>query len=250
MTDTDPLPSGHEQGGGVALYSTTYEPSNFATRYWFEVIASLFILVVALGALVSSSYNVAGGSLLYPSLISYLTCFTLTSLLLNRQGVRFLDKVLISGLSMVSGVILFEIVYHYGFGVSSLGSFLTYDLTFLGNQSANGYFSLDWYLLIFSSLFVARRYMAFNKPLVGVASFGAIVMFAWIGSGYPQLFDPPWVANYAPIYQTFHVVYSSPNMIARYAMLFNGIAKIICIIPALFFYKSSGRTGGEDPGQS
>jgi hypothetical protein len=209
--------------------------SSVAKFYWFELIASLFILAVSIYALITSSYNVAGSSLLYPSLICYLACFTLTSFFLHRQGAPFLDRLLVSVLSMLSGIILFEIVYHYGFGIPNLNGFLTHELTFLGNQSANGYFSLDWYLLIFSSLFVARRYMAFNIPLVALSFFGAIVMFAWIGSGYPQLFDPPWVANYAPIYQTFHVVYSSQNMIAQYARYFNGVAKIISIIPALFF---------------
>jgi hypothetical protein len=181
---------------------------------------------------------VAGNSLLYPSLICYLACFTLTSFFLKRQGVRFLDRLLISVMSTVSGIILFEIVYHYGFGIPSLDYFFTHELTFLGNQSANGYFSLDWYLLIFLSLFIARRYMALNIALVAVVFLGAIVMFAWIGSGYPQFFNPPWVANYSPIYQTFHVVYSSPKMISEYARYFNGIAKIISIIPAFLFYKA------------
>lgn len=138
---------------------------------------------------------------------------------------------------MVSGIVLFEIVYHYGFGIPSLHDFLTFELTFLGNQSANGYFSLDWYLLIFASLFIARKYMALNKALLAVTFFGAIVMFAWIGSGFPQLFNPPWTADYLPVYRTFHVVYSSPGMIIQYAQFFNGIAKIISVIPALFFNK-------------
>src|SRR6266850_6567567 len=216
--------------GAKAFFVEPHDAPSIARYYWFELITSLFILAVTLFALGSSSYNVAGSSLLYPSLICYLACFTLTSFFLKRQGVQFLDRLFISVLTMVSGIILFEIVYHYGFGIHSLDYFVTHELTFLGNQSANGYFSLDWYLLIFSSLFVARRYMAFNKPLVALAFFGAIVMFAWIGSGYPQLFDPPWVADYAPIYQTFHVVYSSQNIIAQYARYYNSIAKIISIV--------------------
>ena len=239
MRQPDISISGHSRQSDAALFVKPIDAASFARFYWFELMASLVILAVALYALVLGSYNVAGTSLLYPSVICYLVCFTLTSCFLNRQGVRFLDRLFISVLSMISGIILFEIVYHYGFGIPNLNDFLTHELTFLGNQSANGYFSLDWYLLIFSSLFVARKYMAFSKPLVALASFGAIVMFAWIGSGYPQLFDPPWVANYAPIYQTFHVVYSSQNMIAEYARYFNGIAKIVSIIPAFLFYRAS-----------
>jgi hypothetical protein len=224
--------------GVRAFFVGPHDISSVARFYWFEVITSFFIFAVALYALVSSSYNVPGSSLLYPSLICYLACFTLTSSFLKRQGVQFLDRLFISVLSMVSGIILFEIVYHYGFGIPSLDYFWTHELTFLGNQSANGYFSLDWYLLIFSSLFVARKYMAFNIPLFALALLSAIVMFAWIGSGYPQLFDPPWFANYLPIYKTFHVAYSSPNMIDQYARYFNGFAKIISIIPAFLFYKA------------
>jgi hypothetical protein len=225
--------------GVMAFFDQVDDPSSIARFYLFELIAVAFILAIASYALVSNSYNVAGSGLLYPSLMCYLACFTLTSFFLKRQGARFLDRLLISVLSMVSGIILFEIVYHYGFGVPSFDYFFAHDLAFLGNQSANGYFSLDWYLLIFSSLFVARKYMAMNLPFFALVLIGGIVMFAWIGSGYPQLFNPPWVADYLPIYHTFHVVYSSPSMIVQYARYYNGVAKIISIIPALLFYKTA-----------
>ena len=140
-------------------------------------------------------------------------------------------------LSMVAGIVLLEIVYHYGFGIPGLHAFLKYELLFFGNQSANGYFELDWYLLILSTLFIGRKYMAFNKPLIVIVVAGAAIMLAWIGSGYPQVFSPPYVAAYDPL----NIKYSSPAMIITYGQFFSGIAKIIAVIPAFFFNKQIKR---------
>lgn len=203
-------------------------------QYWFELILGLGIAGISLYSLFSHSSYVAVG-LLYASLISYLLCFTLTSFFLNRQNVKFLDRMFLSILSMLAGIILFEIVYHYGFGISQAQ--LIKDFTFLGNGTAQGSFPLDWYLLIFVSIFIGRKYMTFNKSLIVLTLFGAVAMFVWIGSGYPQSFDPPWTANYLPIYQTFHVVYTTSNMIVQYASFFTDISKTIAIIPAFFFNK-------------
>lgn len=200
----------------------------------FEIILAFGIASVSLYSLFSDSYYVSTG-LLYASLIAYLLCFTLTSFFLNRQGLKFFDRIFYSLLSMLAGIVLFEIVYHYGFGISQAQ--ITKDFTFLGNGSGNGFFPLDWYLLIFASIFIGRKYMALNRSLFFMILFGAIVMFVWIGSGYPQNFDPPWTANYLPIYQIFHVVYTTPNMIVECARFFNDLAKTIAIIPAFFFNK-------------
>jgi hypothetical protein len=135
---------------------------------------------------------------------------------------------------MIAGIILFEIVYHYGFGLSP--GQLQAELTYFGNSPANQ-FPLIWYLLIFASLFIGRKYMAPNVPLVLMAIYGALVMFFWIGMGYPQTFTPPWTANYLPVYSTFNVNYTGPQMIVNYAIVFNWLSKGIAVIPALFFNK-------------
>jgi len=202
-------------------------------RYWLELTLGLGIIGISLHALLSHSYQLIGATL-YASVICYSLCFTLTLFFLHRQNVKFLDRIAYSILSMLSGIIFFEFAYHYGFGISIAQ--LSKDFSFLSN---NGWvsFPLDWYLLVLVPLFIGRKYMAVNKSLIVYTLASAIVMFGWIGSGYPQDFPPPWTANYAPIYEAFHVVYSSSAMIVEYSQLFNSFSKLIAVVPAFFFNK-------------
>jgi hypothetical protein len=202
-------------------------------QYWLELTIGLIVIGLLTYALVFGLYRI-NGALKYDSAIFYLVCFGFTSFFLNRQGAKFLDRLFFSILSMLAGVVLFEIVYHYGFGISQAQ--LVSDFSFLGNSGSG--FPLDWYLLIFASLFVGRKYMGLNKSLLAISAFGAVVMFLWIGSGYPQTFNPPWIANYLPIYSTFHISYSGPAMIIHYAEFYNWITKPIAVIPAFFFNKN------------
>jgi hypothetical protein len=210
-------------------------------RYWFELSLGFVIFCFLIYSIVSSSYTVGKGALLDASAISYLLCFTLTSFFLNRQQVKFPVRAFYSVASTLAGIVLYEIVYHYAFGITRAE--LIKDFTFLGNESGNGYFSLDWYLLIFLTIFIGVKYMAFNKPLLVLVLFDAIVMLAWIGIGYPQAFNPPWTASYSPVYRMFDVVYRSQSMILSYARIFNSLSKSIAVIPAFFFNKKLARSG-------
>lgn len=212
--------------------------STHLPRYWLELILGSVVIGLLGYSSLSGSYRFDEKSLLYSSAISYLLCFALTSFFLNRQGAKFLDRFFLSTLSMLSGIVLFEIVYHYGFGISQAQ--LVSDFTYFGNAFSDGFFPLIWYLLIFVSLFIGRKYMHFNKSLAFLCVIGGVIMFLWIGSNYPQAFSPPWVATYLPIYYTFHVSYSSPSMILQYAKFYNSVAKLIAVIPAFFFNKKLG----------
>jgi hypothetical protein len=203
-------------------------------RYFLELIIGLVVIGLFGYALATGGYWLYG-ALKYSSVIAYLVCFDLTAFFLNRQGAKLLDRIFLSILSTLAGIVLFEIIYHYGFGISS--SLLIMDLSYLGNAAQNGSFPLDWYLLIFACLFIGRKYMHLNKSLLALCAFGAVAMFFWIGSGYPQTFSPPWTATYLPVYYTLHVTYTSPQMIVSYAEFFNWITKPIAIIPAFFFNK-------------
>jgi hypothetical protein len=205
-------------------------------KYWFELILGGAIIGVLLYAALSGEFTVAGGALTYPSLVFYVLCFALTSFFLNRQGLKFLDRIFYCFAAMASGIVLFELVYHYAYGVLSFSDFLHYELFFFGNQSANGYFSLDWYLIILVVPFIGWRYMAINKILISVIVFSALVMFFWVATGYPQFLYP----QYFPAYNVLINVIQKGNtaQIKFYGELFNGLAKIIAIIPALLFNRS------------
>ncbi|SRR5579863_9870615 len=206
-------------------------------RYWFELALGTIIVGFFLYALATLRFLVQGGEFTFPSLICYLLCFALTSFFLNRQGLKFRERIFYCFATMLAGIALFEIVYHYAFGIPSLANFLHYQLFFFGNQSANGYFSLNWYLVILVVPFIGLKYMKFkwNWLLYGVVIFSALVMFLWIASGYPQYFQP----QYFPAYRILIKGIQRGNyaQIEIYGALFNGFAKIIAVIPALLFNK-------------
>jgi hypothetical protein len=205
-------------------------------KYWFELILGLAIIGILLYAIITLRFTVAGEEFTFPSLVSYALCFDLTSFFLNRRGLKFLDRIFYCFAAMASGIVLFELVYHYAYGVLSFQNFLHYQLFFFGNQSANGYFSLDWYLIILVVPFIGWKYMKINKLLLGVILFSGIVMFFWMATGYPQFNYP---AETFPAYRPLIDVIQRGNasQIRSYGELFNGLAKIIAIIPALLFNK-------------
>ena len=202
-------------------------------KYWFELILGLAIVGLLVYSALTGQFTVAGGAFTYPSLVSYTLCFVLTSFFLNRQGLKFLERIFYCFAAMASGIVLFELVYHYAYGVSSFHSFLHYELFFFGNQSANGYFSLDWYLIILVVPFIGWKYMKLNRTLIAVIIFSAVVMFFWIATGYPQFLYPQWFPSYGPYIDIIQK--GNTNQIVFYGELFNGVAKIIAIIPALLF---------------
>jgi hypothetical protein len=204
-------------------------------KYWFEFLLGLGIIGALIYAAVERQFTVAGGALSYASLVFYVLCFALTSFFLNRQGLKFLERIFYCFAAMASGIVLFELVYHYAYGVTSFQDWLHYELFFLGNQSANGYFSLDWYLIILVVPFIGWKYMKVNKTLIAVVIFSAVVIFFWVATGYPQFLYPQWFPSYGRLVDIIQK--GNTNQIVFYGELFNGLAKIIAIIPALLFNK-------------
>ncbi len=204
-------------------------------KYCFELVLGLVIIGALLYAAAERQFTVAGGALSYASLVFYSLCFALTSFFLNRQGLRFLERIFYCFAAMASGIVLFELVYHYAYGVLSFNDFLHYELFFFGNQSANGYFSLDWYLIILVVPFIGWKYMRVSKTLIAVIIFSSAVMFFWVATGYPQFLYPQWFPSYGPFIDIIQK--GNTNQIVFFGELFNGPAKIIAIIPALLFNK-------------
>jgi hypothetical protein len=204
-------------------------------KYWLELILGLAVVGILINGAVAGQFTVAGGAFTYPSLVSYSLCFVLTSFFLNRQGLKLLERIFYCFAAMASGIVLFELVYHYAYGVTSLHHFLHYELFFLGNQSANGYFSLDWYLIILVVPFIGWKYMKFNRLLLAVIVFSAVVMFFWVATGYPQFLYPQDYPSHGPYIDLIQK--GNTMQIISYGKWFNGIAKIIAVIPALFFNK-------------
>ena len=206
-------------------------------RYWLEIILGAVLLALSLNWVVSRSYYFMGG-FTYPSLIAYGSAFILTSYFLNRQEVGIFDRIMYSLATMASGIVLLEIIYHYGFGITS--SLVLQNMSSLGLDSGNGAFPLDWFVIIFLIPFIGRRHMGFNWPLVALVAFGAVVMFGWISIGYPQFPWPQWWPAYNVYFTNVIPTVNGKGVtssIVLYGEIFSGMAKSISVIPALFFNK-------------
>ncbi len=210
---------------------------NLLRKYWLESILGASLFAVFLYAALFGTYFV-NGAFSYNSLIHYGSCFILASYFLNRQGVKVADRILYSLAIMASGIVLYEIVYHYGFGISY--SILVQNATFFGLDSNGTAFSLDWFVIIFVIPFAWRQYMSLgNWSLLILVTFEALVMFAWISTGYPQFQYPSWWPAYKVLFDVIPVVNGTPSSssILFYGGLFGELAKTISVIPAFFFNK-------------
>jgi len=204
--------------------------------YWLELSLSGAMIGFTVYALISTSYFVTG-EFSYNSLIHYGSCFVLASFFLNRQRVAIIDRVLYSLAIMASGIVLYEIVYHYGFAISP--SIVMQNASFFGLDSGNGTFPLDWFAIILVIPFAWRQYMRLNKSLVILIIAETIVMLGWISIGYPQPQFPTWPPAHSPIFHLIPLVNGTPDIGSTifYGMLFSGMAKTISVIPAFLFNK-------------
>lgn len=224
------------------MLSGKYLSKNLNSRssireYWFELILGGLLVILLIYSLLSSSHYFSRG-FSYNSLLHYGACFVIASFFLKRQKVNFVDRMFYSLATMASGIVLYEIVYHYGFGVSF--SMLAHDASYFVLAAGNGYFCLDWFLIIFLIPFAWRKYMNLNNKLLWILiSFEAIVMLLWVGIGYPQYPFPSWWPAYEPLFNVIPLVNGTGNTasIIFYGGVFSALAKTISVIPAFFFNK-------------
>src|SRR5579885_1608284 len=222
----------HEQ-----TVSASPSMSRIVERYWLELILGILLIVFSLNWAISRSYYFNGG-FTYPSLIAYGACFLLTCYFLNRQGVGIFDRVMYSLAAMASGIVLLEIVYHYGYGITS--TLVLQNMSSLGLDSGNGAFPLVWFVIIFLIPFIGRRYMKLNWPLLGLVASGAVVMFGWISIGYPQFPWPQWWPAYNVYFTNVIATVNGKGVtssVVFYGELFRRMTKSISVIPAFFFNK-------------
>jgi hypothetical protein len=98
---------------------------------------------------------------------------------------------LISLVTMFSGVILYEIVYHYGFGLSPLvGDLTTFDIQFV--SSVHPQFPLLFASVVVCAPLLSWKYISINRPFLIVLSASIALFFVWIIIGYPQYTNPTW----------------------------------------------------------
>jgi hypothetical protein len=218
----------------LSVKSSTITP--LLRLYWLELIVGVAIVAIVAYEALSRSYYFNGNFAIH-SLVTYAACFALCSFFLNRQKVEMADRVLYSLATMAAGIVLYEIVYHYGFGITS--TILLRDVTYFGLDAANGYFPLVWFLIIIAIPFLGRRYMKMNKSLIAIIAFEASVISLWLSIGYPQPVYPSWFPAHSPVLNLIPYSNGVPdtNSIVLYGTLFANMAKVISVIPAFFFNK-------------
>jgi hypothetical protein len=180
-------------------------------------------------------------ALLLASELAYASCFFLTLSFLIYRNADVLESLLISFVTMFSGVILYEIVYHYGFGLGPLiGDLTTFDIQFV--SSVHPQFPLLFASVVVCAPLLAWEYMSMNRPFLIVLSVSIALFFVWIIIGYPQFQNPSWWPTQKIIIWVFPKSYiNAPTPEAQEAIesagfWLNSFTKLLAVAPAFLFY--------------
>ena len=167
------------------------------------------------------------------SAIAYSLCFVLTMLFL-RGRTRLFDRLMISAATTLSGVSLYEIAWHYSWGLNGLLE----DLSALRLGFGGDAFPI--YLATFLVLlpFLARQYMRINR-LFFITSGVSIGMFViWIGIGFPQFWC---VCASKPVFSFLLPSVLKPDgwlseaSVEPIGYAMNSLTKLLAVVPAFLF---------------
>jgi hypothetical protein len=217
-----------------------------------------FVGVIVLSVVVAAANGsfVVTGKALAASLMGFSLCYLITSRnLRGREGVGA-ERMFIALATMVSGVWLYEIAYHYAWGASARA--LWRDLTWLSvNTPRSGSpYPLAWSLLMVSLAFVGARHMRVNRWFLLTAVLSLVTFALWLATGFPNYFNPQWWPSKNPSIGLIPLSYRHPTigsseaaLVAFWGGVFNSATKIlVSILPATLFLGARGRvtetTGG------
>lgn len=156
------------------------------------------LLVMAGLDVVSTAEVIAGatlvGHVLWVSPSAFSTLFIAVSILLRRRGVQPAEVFLVSLLTVVSYIWLYELSYFLGFWVDFAALFKVFPN--LGNVSLGTQTTAAAYQVVASDLLyispglVGLKYMRVNVPFVLFFSVYIVAFLAWVFIGYPQTTFP------------------------------------------------------------
>ena len=213
-----------------------------------EIIILLLIIVGVLYGLIRQSFVILG-QFLVASYLTYLAAFLITLHFLNKRKIGF-EKYFISICSMVSGIWLYEVFYHYSYAyVLNLNGILADLLNFTFNtmvSTGSARFPLIWSIIMITLPFVGYKYMKLNRYFVLGAIFAILLFIMWYYAGYPQFFAPQWYPQLYPKIMIIPIKYAhtTSSIIVLWGYIFNSLSKILCVVPSLLFiYKDDKRSG-------
>lgn len=159
------------------------------------------------------------------SLIAYAACFLTTFYFLGPR-VRFLERFMISVSAMISGIWLFETVYHYSWGFGGLATDLSQlSIAYGGNAPFPIYYALALILLPL----IGSRYMSLNVFLLAILGASITLFGLWLFLGFPQF----W-CNCE--FRTFLGSSLPAKWTVTAGYILNSAAKLLCVVPAFLFY--------------
>jgi len=167
---------------------------------------------------------------IWASVIAYGLCLILTISFLYKR-INPLENILISLLTMFSGVMLYEIVYHYSWSEADTIARVWQDISWftLGGTTA---FPLLFYTSVMLAPLLAWRYITLNKAFTVVLATGVISFIIWVELGFQQFWC---MCEGADIFGQ----YLPASQIETIGYWMNSFSKILSIAPAFLFYPSA-----------
>ncbi len=205
---------------------------------------AILVLIAALTlvAVVTHSFLIVGDTL-FASAVSALASLLMAMVFLRRQGVGK-ERVVMALTSSVSGIWLYELVYHYSYldyKTNSLATNLSYfiaDLKFLTINTDGREFPLIWAIIMISLPLVGYRYMRLNRIFVATLLASLSLFSVWIIVGYPQFTNPQEWPVMTPMWFLIPASYAYTNspLVMFWAFVFNSATKLLAVVPSVLFY--------------
>ena len=180
-----------------------------------------------------SLFLVPGTSILYASLVAMIAAFLITLFSLRRRGAG--NEALFVGLaSAASGIWLYELVYHYAYGMSFLQLYLDARRIDISGTSAGqlSVFPLAWSIIVILLPFAAYRSMSINPYFLAALAAGIALFVLWILFGFPQFSNVNWSSAWTGYREVILVPSTSRITIA---FVLNSLTKVLVCVPALLF---------------
>jgi hypothetical protein len=184
---------------------------------------------------------VSQGGLLPASVIAYSTCFVLTMLFL-RNKTKILDRVMIGLATTLSGVSLYEIAWHYSWG---LGGLLN-DVSAL--RLGFGGDAFPTYLAAFLAMLplLVRQYITLNVLFLLILAISGILFAIWLSVGFPQFWcvcaSKPILGSLLPNTWVKPDGWLNSDSVEPLGYVMNSLTKLLAVVPAFLFYSGQRQT--------
>ncbi|MGD1119261.1 MAG: hypothetical protein ABR886_07210 [Dehalococcoidales bacterium] len=206
--------------------------------FTLEYLILLGILVVIAICIFKRSFFVSGATL-GASAIGWLSAALLASYGLKKQGMK-LSRIFYVLATMVTAIWLFELLYHYSYGIS--WSIFSEDIRYISVYTTDRVFPLIWSLMMISMVFTGYKYMNVGRWFWITLIVSLALFLFWIWIGFPQWSHPDWFPTHKQIIPLIPRSYKNAptetarNYIYHVSLVINSAAKIaISILPSTLF---------------